>query len=290
MKKAGFHWHFLVLLFAGFSYSINAQIDVPPLSPLCKVSQQVGFGTIDIEYSRPSMRQRVIFGDLVPYDKEWRTGANKPTTITFSESVTVNGCHLEAGKYILSSIPCESLWTIILSKSDESGTSGSGFEDLEAFRFQIKPKIIPNRIETFTIDIGEITTNTACIQLLWENTMVKFKIGTNADEEIMAKIDEELKNPMLKIGNTYWDAANYYFVTQRDMTQALEWVNKGIEINGEKYWAMRLKALILAELGDYKGAIRAAKVSIYKAKDEKNMDYIDLNEKSIEKWKEMESR
>jgi hypothetical protein len=290
MKKAGFREYlFSFIIWTIFPLGGIAQIDVPPLSPFCKISQQVGFGTIAIEYSRPSMRQRIIFGDLVPYNKIWRTGANKLTTIAFSENVTVNGFQVDAGKYKLLTIPGEHLWTIILTQSPDADNPQKYDASNDILRFQATAKTIPYRFETFTIDIGEISTNTACVQLLWENTMVKFKVGTNADDEIMAQIDDELKNPMLKIGNTYWEAANYYFITQRDMKQALEWVNEGIKINGEQYWAMRLKALILAELGDYKGAIKAAKVSINKAKGEKNLDYVQLNEKSIEKWKEMEA-
>lgn len=277
----------LILLFF-ISLEALGQIDVPPLSARCMIKQEVGFTQVVIEYSRPSMRQRVIFGEVVPYNKLWRTGANKATTLSFSEDVRLNGEFVPAGKYSLLTIPKEDRWIIILN-SDTSlvGTKGYVSDD-DIVRFDVQAEKMHEHYETFTIDLGELTQSTANIRLVWENTLVKFLLSTQADQQIMKQIEASLKNPMVQVSQMYFTAANYYFNTHRDMHQALEWVDECINIAGEQYWVLYLKSQILSELEDWKGAIRVAKQSLALAEEAGVEEYAEKNRQSINKWKNLE--
>jgi len=271
-----------------FAYTSNGQIEVPPLSTRCEIKQKVGFTEVLIDYSRPSMRQRVIFGELVPFNKVWRTGANEATTISFSEDVRLNGEFVPSGKYTLLTIPREDRWVIILN-TDTSLVGTRGYvSDRDIIRFDVESEKIHEHYETFTIDLGELTQSTANIRLIWENTLVKFLLGTQADQEVMKQIEANLKNPMAKMSQMYFTAANYYFNTHRDMQQALEWVDECINIGGEQYWVLRLKSQILAEQEDWKGAIRVAKRSLTLAEEAGSEEYMEMNRQSIRKWQNIE--
>lgn len=266
----------------------TGQIDVPPLSARCIINQKVGFTEVVIEYSRPSMRQRVIFGELVPYDKLWRTGANEATTISFSEDIRLNGEFVPSGRYSLLTIPKEDRWIIILN-TDTNLVGTMGYDsDRDIIRFDVQAEKIHEHFETFTIDVGELTQGTANIRLIWENTLVKFLLGTEADQKVMKQIEANLKNPMERMSQMYFTAADYYFNTHRDMHQALEWVDECINIAGEQYWVLRLKSQILAELEDWKGAIRVARRSMALAEEAGVEEFAEMNRLSIDKWQNME--
>ncbi len=266
----------------------TGQIDIPPLSARCIIHQKVGFTDVVIEYSRPSMRQRVIFGELVPYNRVWRTGANEATTISFSEDVRLNGEFVPSGKYTLLTIPREDRWIIILN-TDTSLVGTRGYDsDRDIIRFDVQAEKIHDHFETFTIDLGELTQSTANIRLMWENTLVKFLIGTKADQQVMKQIEANLKNPMVKVSQMYFAAADYYFNTHRDMHQALEWANECINIAGEQYWVLRLKSQILAELEDWNGAIRVARRSMDLAIEAGAEEFAEMNKQSINKWQNID--
>jgi hypothetical protein len=266
---------FLLLFSAG---STEAQINTPRPSPNATVSQQIGLMTASISYSRPGVKGRKIFGDLVPFDKMWRTGANEPTKLSFSDSVTIEGNKLPAGDYALYTIPGQNEWTIILGKKATVAV-GDYKDDLQAARFKVKSSGNTQMVESFTIDFTDVTSNSAYIQLSWENTVVRFKVETDVDNKVMAQIKS-------KLGDTqpYYQAASYYYDTNRDMKQALEWVNKDIEHN-PRFFTLNLKAKIQMRMKDYKGAIESANKSIELAKAAKNDDYVRLNEKLIEECK-----
>ncbi len=279
-----FMWAFGMLC---LSSSLNAQLEIPPLSPRGLTSQQVGFMKVEIDYSRPSMRGRTIFGELVPYGKMWRTGANACTKISFSEDVTLEGQRVPAGRYALLTIPGEKEWTIILNKNLKlRGLNGYDAKH-DLVRFKVMPKMLDYHFETFTIDVGEVTQTSATLQLLWENTVVRINMGTGADEKIVAQIEEKLNNPMVHIGNTYFGAAAYYLQTHRDMDQAMEWVDKAIEINGDSWSYLHLKGSILAEKGEYRKAIQVGQDAVAAAEKEGSSAGKDRAEASIEKWKSL---
>lgn len=269
-----------------FTNEARAQIEMPAPSPLGTVSQEVGLTNIAIEYSRPGVKGRVIFGDLVPYGKIWRTGANESTKITFSDEVTVGGSKLAAGTYALYTIPGKEEWTIILSNNTELW-GNNGYQDSDdAVRFTINAQTLPYKVETFTIQIGEVTNNSAEIALMWENTKAAFTVKSEVDSKVMADIDRYVNNIEKNNADLYFQAAFYYYENNKDLGQALTWVNKALDANDEAFWYAHLKAKILAEQENYKEAIAAAEKSKEMAKTANNEDYVRLNDKAIAEWKE----
>jgi len=255
--------------------SVQAQISTPSPSPSATIIQKIGLIEAKIEYSRPSMKGRKIFGDLIPMDKIWRTGANSPTKITFSDSVTIGGKKIGGGSYALYTIPSSAAWTVILSKNASAG-AGDYKEGDEAVKFTAPFVLSPIAVETFTLGFANVTTNASDITLTWENTNVKFAVTTEHDAKIMAEIKKKIENT-----DTYWNAANYYYDNNKDLKTALEYSNKVIEKNPQ-FWTQHLKAKILVKLNDCAGAVEAAKKSIELATAAKNDDYIKMNTKLIE--------
>jgi hypothetical protein len=277
LSKAAFMAVFMLITSASW-----AQIKTPQPSPGAKVTQTVGLSDITIAYSRPSAKGRKIFGDLVPFDQKWRTGANTSTKITFPDEITVGGIKVPAGDYALVTIPGKTEWTIILNKNTTMGGNlGKDYKTTdEVANFKVKPTTMSNMVETFTINFTDLTMNTANIELAWENTSVKFNISTDIDSRIMADIKEKTSGTT---ATTYFQAARYYYDANKDMKQALEYINKAVEMD-PKFYIVHLQAQILAKTGDYKKAIDAAKRSMQLAKDADNTDYVALNEKAIAEW------
>jgi hypothetical protein len=273
-----------VFLFLGIlPLSVSAQINMPRPSPLGIVTQAVGLTDITITYSRPSAKGRVIFGELVPWGEMWRTGANASTKIKFTDDVKMEGFDVPAGEYALYTIPNKDEWTIIIHKNTTlSGTGGDKYDTAQDLcRFKVKANnTYPIMIETFTIGVADIKSDEAYIELLWANTQVRFKVKSELDKRVMAEITQKMKGVT---ASTYYQSAQYYYDNDKDLTLALEWINKAL-VDNEKYWTVRLKSLILAKMGRYEEAIVAAEKSKQLATDAKSNDYIKLNEKSIAEW------
>lgn len=273
-----------IALFLGFSEISAQQIQMPQASPAAQISQKVGLTDVSVEYSRPSMRGRKIFGELVPYGQVWRTGANAATVLTFSTEVKIEGKSLPAGSYALYSIPGKSTWTMILSRNTKLwGAVGYDASD-DVIRFAVKPGKTGQKYETMEVNFVDISDTGASIALKWENTRVKFRIETEVDEIVMAQIkelviDKEPQNPGL-----YYQAANYYFTNSKDINQAYDWINKSVDAD-PKYWTMHLKAKIELALGMKKEAIESAQKSMEMSKEAKNPDYVGLNERLIKSIK-----
>lgn len=265
-----------------FAYSGFAQITTPRLSPHCVINQEVGFNEITIDYCRPSVKERVIFGELVPYGKIWRTGANASTKIKFKDEVIIEGKEVPAGEYTLYTIPDIDEWTIILHNITTYWGVGKDYKEADDFmRFKVKPTILNHKIETMAIEISDITTDACYLEIKWDKTLVKFKISTEVDKKVMAEIDDKMKGVTQ---STYYQSAVYYLENGKDLNKALEWINKALE-NNEKFWILRQKSLILAKLGKIKEAIEVAEKSKSLAIEQGNDEYIKLNEKSIKEWK-----
>lgn len=262
--------------------ALQAQINTPKSSPLSTVSQTVGLTDCSITYSRPSAKGRVIFGDLVQYGEMWRTGANASTKIKFSDDVKIEGMDVPAGEYALYTIPGKEEWTIIIHKNTTYwGTGDEKYKTEEdQARFTVKSAAYPVKVETLTFNFSDLKSDEANVELLWENTQVKFKITTEVDKKVMADIDAKMKGVT---ASTYYQSAQYYYENDKDLAQALTWINKALE-SGEKFWMVRLKSLILAKQGNYGEAVAAAQRSKQLAIDAKNNDYVRMNDKSIEEW------
>lgn len=280
MKKS-FLFAGLILILSG---AANAQIKTPQLSPSCKISQDIGLTKVEVEYSRPSAKGRKVFGDLVPFGTLWRTGANSSTKVTFSDDVMVGGVSLKKGTYALYTIPGDKDWSIIFYKDATlwGAPEAADFKESEVAA-KFTATVIPLRdlVETFTLDFNNLRSNSGDLELTWEYSRVIIPISVDTDGKVMSSIKETIAGPD---ANTYYTAARYFFEEKKDMNQALEWVDVSLTKGGEKFWILRLKANILAELGRYKDAIAVAEKSTDLAKKEGNADYPKMNDKSIMEW------
>lgn len=272
---------YCLLLITGIS---SAQITIPQASPVSKVDQTVGLTQIGINYHRPSAKGRAVYGELVPYGKNWRTGANENTTISFSQDVTIDSKVLPKGTYALYTTPKADSWDIIFYKDTNNwGLPEEWSEDKVALRTTVKPESLNRLVETFTISINNVTTESANLELSWEKTLVSLKIEVPTQKVVLKTIEDTMNGPS---ANEYFTCSQYYYQSNTDLNKALTWINQGIALSGSKapFWYYRLKSLIQYKLGDKKGAIESAKISLEGATAEKNEDYIKQNKDSIELW------
>ena len=253
----------------------EAQLKTPAPSTTQTIKQDVGLGSIEISYSRPNMKGRKIFGDLVPFDKVWRTGANSATTLTFTDDVTIGGTQVPAGKYGLLSIPSATEWTLILTKQLDVTSPAAYKMESDVVRVKAKPVAMPFAIETFTAMFGDIKDNSANLGLMWDKTYVELPITTDVDSKVMKQIESML----IKDSRPYFNAAVYYADNGKDMNQAMVWFDKALEQNPKAFWIHYQKAKALAKQGKKSEAMAASMKSIVLAKEAKNDDYVALNEK-----------
>lgn len=274
MKKL-FGLSTLVLLF--FINSTAQQLRTPAPSPPQYVKQDFGLSSIELSYSRPGVKGRKIFGDLVPFGKVWRTGANSATTLTFGDDVTIGGTKIPAGKYGLLTIPNENEWTFIITKQLDVTNPSAYKQDQDVVRVTAQPETLPFSIDNFTIVFDNMTNSSCNLIMLWDKTAVALPIKTEVDSKIMAQIDETLN----KDNKPYFNAAMYYLDNGKDLNKALDWFNKAIEQNPDGYFIYYQKARCQANLGKKQDAITTAQKGIELAKVAKNEDYVALNEKLI---------
>lgn len=271
-----------ILFLSAFALSVAMTADaqtlrMPAPSPTQTLRQDFGLSTIELSYSRPGMKGRKIFGDLVPYDKVWRTGANQATVITFGEEVTIGDKKVPAGKYGLLTIPGKDNWTVIISKQLDVTSPAAYKQDQDVVRLTAKPFTLPFSVETFTITFDNIKSNSMEVGMLWDNVMVSFPVKTDIDTRVMAQID----NIMNKDNRPYFNAAMYYMENGKDQAKALDWFDKAIQQNPDAFWVHHQRANLLAKMGRKQDAITAANKSIELAKKAKNDDYVALNEKLL---------
>jgi len=281
MKKA----IFLTLVFLASIPLMAQQIQSPQPSPAAKVMQRVGLTDVTVEYSRPSMRGRTIMGDLVPFDKMWRTGANQNTMITFSTDATVGDATLKAGTYAIFTKPGATSWDVYFyTDTNNWGTPQEWDENKVAAKYTAEVMAMEMPVETFTITIDDLHNNGATLGMLWENAYVGVPFGVPAKEMTMKSIEGVMAGPS---ANDYFAAASFYFQEGENLEQAKEWIDKAVSMNSNAFWMMRVQSLIYAKMGDKKGAIEAAKRSLAVAKAANNADYIKLNEDSLKEWGSM---
>jgi hypothetical protein len=281
MKKIIF---VLAVLIANFT--IEAQVKTPQSSPKTTVNQIVGLTDVTIEYSRPSAKGRVVFGDLVPFGKLWRTGANQNSMVTFSEDVVIKGNTLKKGKYAIFTTPKADMWEVVFYTDTENwGTPEKWDANKVALSTMVDPIILGNNVETFTIGVNNLTNDSATLDISWEKTMVSIKFEVPTKKAAMASIEKALSGPS---ANDYYAAAQYLYQSEGDINKALEYVNKAV--NSVKagqdvpFWQLRTKALIQAKAGDKAGAIATAKASLAAAEKAGNSDYVKMNNDSIKEW------
>lgn len=251
------------------------QIRTPQPSTAQTIKQDFGLGNIEISYSRPTMRGRKVFGDLVPYGKIWRTGANNATTISFSDDVTINGVKVAAGKYGLLSIPGASEWTLIISKQTNVTSPGAYKQDQDVVRINVQPISMATAVETFTMQIANVSDTRCELHIMWDKTAVALPISVEVDSRVM----QQIENTLIKDSRPYYAGAMYYLDNGKDLNQAVLWFNKSIEQNPKAFWVHYQKARALARQGKKQEALQASNTSLALAKEAGNDDYVVLNQK-----------
>src|SRR5688572_6907133 len=274
----------LLTLFAAFlSTILQVQLTTPALSPSAKVEQRIGLTDVTIEYSRPSKKGRAIFGGLVPFNEPWRTGANAATKITFSDDVNFGGADVKKGAYALLSKPTDKTWTFMLYPYTVGNFSTYLESDVIPIMVTADAVKMPSpvAVESLMFGFDNLTSTSGEMFLMWDNVIVPVTIKTNTDQTVEANIARIMAGPT---AGDYYSAASYYLNANRNLDQALIWIDKSIAMNNEKFWVLRTKSLIQAALGDRKGAIMTAQRSLELATAEKNNDYIKMNKDSIAEW------
>lgn len=266
---------FLVICAGLFTTANAQQLKTPQPSTTQTIKQDFGLGTIELSYSRPNMKGRKIFGDLVPFNDVWRTGANSATTLTFTDDVTIGGTKIAPGKYGLLSIPSATEWILIITKQTDVTSPAAYKQENDVVRVKVKPVMLPKNVETFTATLANITNTSCDLQLSWEKTLVSLKITTEVDSKVMAQIAEAMKTEK----PPYYSAAVYYADNGKDLNQALAWFEKAVEQSPNAYWVHYQRAKALAKAGKKAEAMESSKKSMQLAKEQKNNDYVKLNEK-----------
>ncbi|HPF10599.1 MAG TPA: DUF2911 domain-containing protein [Flavobacteriaceae bacterium] len=275
-----------LLLFMGIGALATAgyaQIETPAPSPFQKIEQKVGLTDVTLEYSRPSMKGRKIFGDLVPYGNLWRTGANANTKITFSDSVSIEGKKIGPGSYAIYTKPSAGSWEVYLySDASNWGTPQKWDETKVAAMANMRVHRMTTPMETFTMSFDDLKNDSANLTMLWEDVYVSLPIQFPTDKLVTSNIQRVMNGPS---SGDYYSAAVYYLESGKDIEKAKMWIDKAIEMREQPaFWFYRQQSLIYAKSGDKKGAIKAAKKSLELAQAAGNADYVALNTKSLEVW------
>lgn len=275
----------LFLCVVAISFSMEAQITTPAPSPASKLEQKVGLTDVTVDYSRPSMRGRTIFGDLVPYNKLWRTGANAYTKISFGDDVTIDGQEVKAGTYSIFTKPGESNWEVFFYTDTQGGGVPSDWDESKVAAKTTVPVIkMPEgvTVETFTITVDDLKTNSANLGLMWDNVYVAVPFEVPTDAAVEKDIERALGGPS---ASDYYAAAVYYSSEGKDINKAKEWMEKAMSMIKEpRFWQLRQQSLIYAKAGDKKAAIETAKKSLAGAEKAGNADYVKMNKDSLKEW------
>lgn len=273
------------LLVVFIAASSNAQIETPQPSPFSTIHQKVGLTDVTLEYSRPGMRGRSIFGDLVPFGKIWRTGANANTKITFSTDITIDGKPLKKGTYAIYSTPNEKTWDIIFyTDASNWGTPQNWDSSKVAAQISTTSISMPMKVETFTMTFDDLTNQSAVIGFLWDQTYVGLKFEVPTDTMVSKMIEKTMAGPS---ASDMYAAAVYYLQSGKDIQKAKNWIDIAITMTSKepKFWYLRQQALIHAKAGNKKSAIKAATASLNYAQKAGNANYVKMNKEFIASMK-----
>ena len=261
------------LALTGFAILSTAQVKMPAPSPTQTIKQDFGIGTIELTYSRPAAKGRKIFGDLVPFNKLWRTGANAATKIVFTEPVEMGGKKLDSGTYVLYTIPGIDTWEIIINKGLKNWGIDGYKESEDVIRFNIEPTKNKKKVESFTMEFTDVIATTCSLNIKWDKTLVSIPLVANFLDKVRAQIEAAMKTDK----KPYWQAAQFYNEYDKNLPLALENTTKAIEGNKEAFWMWIYKAKIQKEMGDNAGAMESSKKSMELAIAAKNDDYVKMN-------------
>jgi Protein of unknown function (DUF2911) len=255
------------------SFFAGAQVKMPAPSTTQTIKQDFGIGTVELTYSRPNMKGRKVFGDLVPFNKMWRTGANGATKLVFSEPVEIGGKKLDTGSYVLYTIPNVDSWEVVINKGVTNWGIDGYKESEDVARFKVVPSNGGAAMETFTMQFANIKPESCELHIKWDKTSVAIPITTSIKEKVKVQIEAAL----LGDKKPYWQAAQFYNEYEKNSAKALENCNKAIEANDKAFWILLYKAKIQKDMGDNAGAMITSKKSQALAAEAKNDDYVKMN-------------
>ena len=265
----------LLLLSLIIVTSSFAQLKSPNASPRSNISQIIGLVSVNLDYSRPSKKSREIFGALVPYNKIWRTGANNPTTISFSDYVKINNQLISAGEYHLYSVPTESTLDLVIYEKTDAWVSLPTFDKSKVIARVSSDFIdLPNTVETFTISFENISNNGSTLNIMWDNKLAIYNIDALTKDKMINNINHVMNNN--PSSSDYSRAAMYYFEEDIDIEKAMEWINKAYKDSDNlRYWHLRYKALIYEKAGKLNKALEYAESGYKRAIESKAVDGIN---------------
>ncbi len=267
------------LAIATCTFSGMAQVQMPAPSSTQTIKQNFGMGSIELTYSRPNAKGRKVYGDLVPFGKLWRTGANGATLIKFTDMVELGGKKIDTGSYAIYTIPGNDSWEIVINKGIKNWGVDGYKESEDVCRFKVEPMKMKNKMETFTMQFADIKPESCELHIMWEKTAVAIPITTNIKDRLKAQIETALQSDK----KPHWQAAQFYNEYDNNKSKALEQCNKAVEANPKAFWIFLYKARIQKDLGDNEGAKASALKSLELAKEAKNDDYVKMNEELLKK-------
>lgn len=270
---------FALLTITCVAFSATAQVRMPQPSTTQTIKQEFGMGSIELTYSRPNAKGRKIYGDLVPYSKLWRTGANSATTIKFTDAVELGGKKIDTGTYALYSIPGVDSWEIILNKGISNWGVDGYKESDDVVRFKVTPAKAKTKAESFTMQFADIKNESCGLEIVWDKTIVTIPITTNIKDRLRKQIETALQGDK----KPYWQAAQFYNEYDNNQNKALEYITKALQENNQAFWMWLYKAKIQQEMGDKAGAKASALKSLEWSKEANNNDYIKMNQELLKK-------
>jgi hypothetical protein len=264
---------FPLFILACISLVSTAQVRMPAPSPTQTIKQEFAIGSVELTYSRPSAKGRKIYGDLVPYNNIWRTGANAAVKLVLTEPLEIGGKKVDTGTYVLYTIPGVDSWEIILNKGLKNWGTDGYKEAEDVARFKVVPVKMPTQMETFTMNFSDIGPENCFLNIMWEKTRVAIPIKADFKDKVRGQIEAAMKTDK----KPYWQAAQFYNEYDKDLPKAIENITKAIEGNDKAYWMWIYKAKIQKEMGDKAGALASSNKSLELAKEDKNDDYVKIN-------------
>ncbi len=260
---------------------VDAQMKMPAPSPTQTIKQDFALGSIELVYSRPSIKGRKIFGDLVPYNAVWRTGANAATIIKFNDAVEMGGKKIDTGSYALYTIPNDGNWDIILNKGITNWGSEGYKQSDDVVRFKVNTMKMKDAAESFTMQFANIKPESCELQIMWDRTAVAIPITALIKDRMRASLEKALMGDK----KPYWNAAQFYNEYDKNSLKALESINAAVAENPKAYYMWLYKAKIEKDMGDKKAAMASSQKSLALAKEAKNEDYVKMNEDLMKKLK-----
>ncbi|GAB3005540.1 DUF2911 domain-containing protein [Niabella terrae] len=256
----------------------QAQVKLPAPSPAQSVKQEFGLSSIELSYSRPGVKGRTVFGDLVPYGKVWRTGANGATTLSFGDDVIIGGSKVPAGKYGLLSIPGPQDWTLILTRQTDVTNPAAYKQSEDVVRIKAPVEKLSSPQENFNIGFDNVQPESCELVLRWDRSLVRLPIKTDIDAKVMQSIEKSMQSDK----PAYFAAAMYYLEKGKNLDQAIGWFEKAAAAQPDAYWVKYQQARALAKAGKKTAALQAALASKALAEKAPNADYVKLNETLIQ--------